>query len=131
MDLHLTLIEILALTALFLVVAVFATIPYSFDDKKKRDLGLNFAFFVILIITIGSLHYKKTRESLVEGFYNNKELLCKEESEKKLIISQTKGYTLQSDYFIHEQNILYIGGCIILKDANLTLTQKEPKEHKE
>ncbi|MBS4067711.1 MAG: hypothetical protein KGZ62_03830 [Sulfurimonas sp.] len=120
MDLHLTLIEILALTALFLVVAVFATIPYSFDDKKKSDITLNFAFFVILIITIGSLHYKKTRESLVEGFYNNKELLCKEESERKIIISQPKGYTFQSDYFIHEQNILYIGGCILLKDANQT-----------
>ena len=120
MDLHLTLIEILALTALFLVVAVFATIPYSFDDKKKRDLGLNFAFFVVLIITIGSLHYKKTRESLVEGFYNNKELLCKEESERKQIISQAKGYVLQSDYFIHEQHILYIGGCILLEDANQT-----------
>jgi hypothetical protein len=120
MDLHLTLIEILALTALFLVVAVFATIPYSFDDKKKRDLGLNFAFFVVLIITIGSLHYKKTRESFVEGFYNNKELLCKEESERKIVISQAKGYTFQSDYFIHEQNILYIGGCILLEDANQT-----------
>ncbi|MDX9757240.1 MAG: hypothetical protein RBT52_07065, partial [Sulfurimonas sp.] len=67
-----------------------------------------------------SLHYKKTRESLVEGFYNNKELLCKEESERKIIISQPKGYTFQSDYFIHEQNILYIGGCILLKDANQT-----------
>ncbi len=131
MDLHLTLIEILAVTALFLVVAVFATIPYSFDDKKKSDIGLNFAFFVILVITIGSLHYKKTRESLVDGFYNNKELLCKEESDKKTIISQAKGFTLQSDYFIHEQNILYIGGCILLKDENLTQAQKEPKEHKE
>lgn len=120
MDLHLTLIEILALTALFLVVAVFATIPYSFDDKKKSDSTLNFAFFVILIITIGSLHYKKTRENLMDGFYNNKELLCKEESERKIIISQPKGYTLQSDYFIHEQNILYIGGCILLKDVNQT-----------
>jgi hypothetical protein len=119
MDLHLTLIEILALTALFLVVAVFATIPYSFDSKKS-DSTLNFAFFVILIITIGSLHYKKTRESLVEGFYNNKELLCKEESERKQIISQAKGYVLQSDYFIHEQHILYIGGCILLEDANQT-----------
>ena len=120
MDLHLTLIEILALTALFLLLAVFATIPYSFDDKKKRDLGLNFAFFVVLIITIGSLHYKKTKENLIEGFYNNKELLCKEESEKKIIISKATGYALQSDYFIHEQNILYIGGCILLKDANQT-----------
>ncbi len=120
MDLHLTLIEILALTALFLVVAVFTTIPYSFDSEKKIDLGLNFAFFVILIITIGSLHYKKTRESLVDGFYNNKELLCKEESERKIIISQVKGYALQSDYFIYEENILYIGGCILLKDANQT-----------
>lgn len=120
MDLHLTLIEILALTALFLVVAVFATIPYSFDSKKKSDITLNFAFFVILIITIGSLHYKKTRGSLMEGFYNNQELLCKEESEKKQIISQAKGYIFQSDYFIHEQNILYIGGCILLEDANLT-----------
>lgn len=120
MDLHLTLVEILALTALFLVVAVFATIPYSFDDKKKSDSTLNFAFFVILIITIGSLHYKKTRENLIEGFYNDKELLCKEESERKIIISQPKGYTLQSDYFIHEQNILYIGGCILLKDVNQT-----------
>ena len=120
MNLHLTLIEILALTALFLVVAVFATIPYSFDGEKKRDLGLNFTFFVILIITIGSLHYKKTKERLMEGFYNNKELLCKEDSEKKIIISQAKGFTLQSDYFIYEQNILYIGGCILLEDANKT-----------
>ncbi len=125
MDLHLTLIEILALTALFLVVAVFTTIPYSFDDKKKSDITLNFAFFVILIITIGSLHYKKTRENLINGFYNNKELLCKEKSEKKTIISKAKGFTLQSDYFIYEENILYIGGCILLEDTNQT------KEHKE
>ena len=131
MDLHLTLIEILALTALFLVVAVFATIPYSFDDKKKSDITLNFAFFVILIITIGSLHYKKTRENLIGGFYNNQELLCKEESERKTIISKAKGYTFQSDYFIYEQNILYIGGCILLKDANLTKAQKEEKEVEE
>ena len=131
MDLHLTLIEILALTALFLLLAVFATIPYSFDSKKKSDITLNFAFFVILIITIGSLHYKKTRESLVEGFYNNQELLCKEESERKIIISQPKGYAFQSDYFIHEQNILYIGGCILLEDTTPTEEKKEPKEHKE
>lgn len=125
MDLNLTLIEILALTALFLVVAVFATIPYSFDDKKKSDIALNFAFFVVLIITIGSLHYKKTRENLINGFYNNKELLCKEESEKKLIISKATGYTFQSDYFIYEQTILYIGGCILLEDANQTEEHKE------
>lgn len=131
MDLHLTLIEILAATALFLVVAVFATIPYSFDDKKKSDSTLNFAFFVILIIVIGSMHYKNTREGLVEGFYNNKELLCKEESEKKTIISKAKGYIFQSDYFIHEQHILYIGGCILLEDANLTKAQKEEKEVEE
>ncbi|GEM_PF-3235658 len=130
MDLHLTLTEILALTALFLVVAVFAMIPYSFDDKKN-DITLNFAFFVVLIITIGSLHYKKTRENLINGFHNNQELLCKEENEKKLIISQAKGYTLQSDYFIHEQHILYIGGCMLLEDANLTKAQKEEKEDKE
>ncbi len=130
MDLHLTLIEILALTALFLVVAVFTTIPYSFDDKKKSDITLNFAFFVILIIVIGSMHYKNTRENLINGFHNNQELLCKEESEKKFIISQAKGFTFQSDYFIYEQNILYIGGCILLKDENLTKAQKEPKEHK-
>ncbi|MGE0738217.1 hypothetical protein [Sulfurimonas sp.] len=66
---------------------------------------------------------------MINGFYNNQELLCKEESEKKLIISQAKGFTFQSDYFIHEQNILYIGGCILLEDANLTKAQKEPKEH--
>ena len=110
---------------------MFATIPYSFDDKKKSDITLNFAFFVILIITIGSLHYKKTRENLIGGFYNNQELLCKEESERKTIISKAKGYTFQSDYFIHEQNILYIGGCILLEDANLTKAQKEEKEVEE
>lgn len=120
MDLHLTLIEILALTALFILVALFSMIPYSLDSDKKRNLGFNFTLFVILIITIGSMYYKNTKENLIEGFYNNQELLCKEESEKKIIISQAKGYTLQSDYFIHEQNILYIGGCILLEDTNQT-----------
>ncbi|MCK9454742.1 hypothetical protein [Sulfurimonas sp.] len=130
MDLHLTLTEIIGLAALSLVIAVFATIPYSFDDKK-RDSILNFSFFAILIVIIGSVHFKNTRESLIEGFYNNKELLCKEDDEKKLIISQAKGFTLQSDYFIHEQNILYIGGCILLKETKPTEKTKELKEPKE
>ena len=121
MYLNLTLREILVITVLFFIIALFVTTLYLFDDdEKKSDITLNFIFFAILIITIGSWHYKKTRESLVDGFYNNKELLCKEQSERKIIISKAKGFTLQSDYFIHEQNILYIGSCILLEDANQT-----------
>lgn len=121
MYLNLTLTEIVAAMALALVIAVFVLMPYSFDGDKKRDSMLNFSFFAILILTIGSLNYKKTRENLIEGFYNDKELLCKKESEEKLILSQAKGFTLQSDYFIHEDNIIYIGGCILLQEHNKTI----------
>lgn len=118
MNLNLTLTEILAAMALALVLAAFITTPYSFENDKKRDSMLNFSFFAILILVVGSMHYKKTRENLMDGFYNNRELLCKEESEEKCILSQAKGFRLQSDYFIQENHIIYIGGCILLEDAN-------------
>lgn len=121
MYLNLTLTEIIAIVTLVLVAGAFVFIPYSFEGDKKRDPMLNFSFFVILILTVGSLNYKKTRESIIEGFYNEKELLCKKESEEKFILSQAKGFTLQSDYFIHDEHIIYIGGCMLLQEHNKTI----------
>lgn len=62
------------------------------------------------------MYYKQTKENLVDGFYAAQELLCKEDDEKKLIISKAKGFALQSDYFISNAQIVYIGGCILLEE---------------
>lgn len=112
----LTLTEILTVTALAFVIAALLLTPYSFEDKKNRRSMLTFGLFAILIIVMGSLHYKQTKEDLTEGFYGSQELLCKEDDKKKLIISKAKGFTLQSDYFISNEQIVYIGGCILLED---------------
>jgi hypothetical protein len=112
----LTLAEIFVATILALVIAVFVLIPYSFENEKSKKSMLNFGFFAILIIVIGSTHYKKTKENLIDGFYNSQELLCKENDEKNLILSQAKGFELKSGYFIGDEHIIYVGGCILLQE---------------
>lgn len=125
MDLDLTLTEILAATVLALIVLAFVLTPYSFENEKSKKSMLNFYFFTILVIAIGAMHYKNTKEDLVDGFYKNQELLCKEENEQNLILSQAKGFALKSGYFISDGHIVYIGKCILLED---TTKNKEVRE---
>lgn len=112
----LTLTEILPVTLLALVIAALLLTPHTFEDKRNRRFVLSFGFFAILIIVTGFLYYKQTKDKLVDCFYGSQELLCKDDSEKKLIISKAKGFVLQSDYFISDAQIVYIGGCILLED---------------
>lgn len=107
-SINLTLIEILVTIILALVITIFTSILNLFDSKNNKKSRINFVFFTMLIIAIGTMHYKNTKENLIEGFYNNHELLCKESGDKKLILSKAKGFMLKSDYFIGDEHIIYI-----------------------
>lgn len=127
-SINLTLTEILLVIALALVITIFTSILHLFDSKNNKKSKINFAFFTMLIIVIGTMHYKSIKENLIEGFYNNQELLCKESGNKKLILSKAKGFMLKSDYFIGDEHIIYIGECLLLEDVVQKATEVSTAE---
>ena len=105
-DIAITMMSVLAVFALY---ALYST-------KKEKDLNLKIVATIMIVVTISMFSFQKyeynsNKNRVLNRFSDGKDIICKFNDDRDIVISKKRGYELKNKFFIKDETAIKLANC--------------------